>query len=87
MIVEVEDHSPLIEVFVLVARTSGGGGRDEEGGGGTERFPHLGWSTFSTKLSLKRKQTSEHGAHCWGLGSESANSLLCQNTSGSLTSF
>ena len=32
MIVEVEDHSPLIEVFVLVARTSGGWGGDEEAG-------------------------------------------------------
>jgi len=85
MIVEEEDNSPLIEVFVLVARTSGGGGGD--GGGGTERFPCLGWSTFSTKLSLRRKQISEHGAHCWRLGSESANCLLCQNTSGSLPSF
>lgn len=58
MIVKEEDHSPLIEVFVWVARTSG------EGGGGTERFPCLGWSTFSTKLFHKRKQTSEHGASC-----------------------
>lgn len=58
MIVKEEDHSPLIEVFVWVARTFG------EGGGGTERFPCLGWSTFSTKLSRKRKQTSEHGASC-----------------------
>ena len=41
MIVEVEDNSPLIEVFVLVARTSGGGGRDEEEGGRHRKIPTL----------------------------------------------
>jgi len=37
MIVEEEDNSPLIEVFVLVARTSGGGGGD---GGEAQKDSH-----------------------------------------------